>query len=278
LVREVSFFFSRRIRDSLRRFDVEGRKVGRPPYPNSLIILLALIRSYFRLPYRQTEGLAEMLSKVWSIAVPDYSTLNRRVRKLTIPVDLDSSKNVYELSVDSTGYKVSNRGDWMREKWKRRRGYVKLHIAVDVKSKKIVSLEVTDESVGDAKEFKQLVEKASERSVVAKVYADTAYDSRANFNLLCSLNAEAAIKPRSNSSCKARGSYLRAKTVREFLPNPKAWKDSVSYGLRWMAETCNSTMKRTLGEFIRAIDPSHIIQEMKTKCLTYNLLTAWRTV
>jgi hypothetical protein len=35
--------------------------VGRPPYPNSLIILLALIRSYFKLPYRQIKGSARML-------------------------------------------------------------------------------------------------------------------------------------------------------------------------------------------------------------------------
>jgi len=93
-----------------------------------------------------------MLSNVWSIDVPDHLTLNRRIRKLTIPVDIDiSNNNIYELAIDSTGYKVSNRGDWIREKWKRRKGYIKLHIAVDIKSKKIVSLEVTDESVGDSK-------------------------------------------------------------------------------------------------------------------------------
>jgi hypothetical protein len=76
---------------------------------------------------------------------------------------------------------------------------------VDVKSKKIVSLEVTDKSkkIGDSKEFKPLIEKACERGVVAKVYADTAYDSRANFNLLQTIKAEAAIKPRKNSSTKA---------------------------------------------------------------------------
>jgi hypothetical protein len=44
LVREVWLFFSRRVLDSLKRFDVGVRGVGRPPYPNSLIILLALIR------------------------------------------------------------------------------------------------------------------------------------------------------------------------------------------------------------------------------------------
>ncbi len=50
----------------------------------------------------------------------------------------------------------------MRAKWKVKRGYVKLHIAVDVKTKKIVSLEVTDESVGDSREFKPLIDYASE--------------------------------------------------------------------------------------------------------------------
>ena len=35
LVREVNFLFSRKVLDSLKRFDVKGRGVvGRPPYPN----------------------------------------------------------------------------------------------------------------------------------------------------------------------------------------------------------------------------------------------------
>jgi len=57
------------------------------------------------------------------------------------------------------------------------------------------------------KEFKPLVEKAVERGRVTKVYADTAYDSRADFDQSTSLNAYATIKPRRGSS---RGSYLRA--------------------------------------------------------------------
>ena len=51
------------------------------------------------------------------------------------------------IAVDSTGIKVANsRGEWMREKWKtRRRGFIKIHIAVDVKSKQITSIQVTKE-------------------------------------------------------------------------------------------------------------------------------------
>ncbi|MER5175919.1 MAG: transposase [Candidatus Nitrosocosmicus sp.] len=59
------------------------------------------------------------------------------------------------IAIDSTGIKVTNRGQWMRDKWKARsnknKGYLKIHIAtVNVKSKKILSMKVTDEHVHDS--------------------------------------------------------------------------------------------------------------------------------
>ena len=51
--------------------------------------------------------------------------------------------------------KVANRGEWIRHKWHVRRGYLKIHVAVNIKNKKIISLEVTSEEVPrwqDAKE------------------------------------------------------------------------------------------------------------------------------
>jgi hypothetical protein len=52
--------------------------------------------------------------------------------------------------VDSTGIKVANRGEWMRDKWNRRRGFLKIHVGVDVNSKKIRALKITDERSHDA--------------------------------------------------------------------------------------------------------------------------------
>jgi hypothetical protein len=46
------------------------------------------------------------------------------------------------IAVDSTGIKVTNRGEWMRRK---RKGYIKIHVAVDTRTKQVVSLEVSDE-------------------------------------------------------------------------------------------------------------------------------------
>ena len=47
----------------------------------------------------------------------------------------------------------------MREKWNvRKKGYLKIHIAVNMKSKKILSIKVTDEHVHDSKALPELVE------------------------------------------------------------------------------------------------------------------------
>jgi len=46
----------------------------------------------------------------------------------------------------------------MRTKWRRRRGFLKIHIAVDVRTKQGVAMEVTDERTGDGKVLVPLVE------------------------------------------------------------------------------------------------------------------------
>ena len=62
----------------------------------------------------------------------------------------------------------------MREKWRRRRGWIKIHFAVDVETKQITAYEVTDEQTHDNKEFKDLVEKSEERARIKRVLADKA--------------------------------------------------------------------------------------------------------
>jgi hypothetical protein len=69
------------------------------------------------------------------------------------------------IALDSTGIKVANRGEWIRHKWNVRRGYLKIHVAVDIRKKKIVTMEVTSEEVHDGKVLKKLIDNASENKV-----------------------------------------------------------------------------------------------------------------
>ena len=101
----------------------------------------------------------------------------------------------------------------MRRKWKGGdRGFLKIHIAVDVKRKKILALEVTSEKVGDGRMLRPLVEEASGKTKVAKTLGDGAYDTKSNFRYLDDKGIEPVIKVRRNSSSKA-GDLPRAVLV-----------------------------------------------------------------
>jgi len=122
------------------------RKFGAPyKYPNTFIIFVAVIYSFLHMPYRQIEGFIGKISKYESgLVAADYTTLFRRISKLNLQITLPEDDAV--AAIDSTCIKVTNRGDWIREKHgKTRKGWLKVHVAVDVESKKLLSIEVTEE-------------------------------------------------------------------------------------------------------------------------------------
>ena len=160
----------------------------------------------------------------------------------------------------------------MRDKWHvGRRGYLKIHVAVDIKKKKVVSLVVTSEEVHDGKVMKKLVDHASENNDIKRVLADGAYDSKNNFQYLSDNNIEAAIKVRKNSSGRSNGCYPRKLIVLQQMKNFKKWKHSVSYGYRWMSESVFSAMKRTFGEYVSARKFPNMVKEMFLKVSLYNM-------
>jgi len=248
----------------------EGKEGARFRYPESFMRLLAVIHAYL-LPYRQLEGFVRALTKhVDGLKAPDYTTIWWRLKRMKLELDpevkLDEDVTI---AVDSSGIKVSNRGEWIRRKWKVRRGYLKVHIAVDVRTKQILSIEVTKEDVHDGKMLRPLVDKASKNAKVSRVLADGAYDSRRNFRYLAERGIEPVIKVRRNSSTKARGCYARRLAVIEQLD--EGWKKKHGYGMRWMAESAFSCIKRMFGEHIRSVRGGNIVKELILKAYIYNL-------
>lgn len=180
--------------------------------------------------------------------------------KVEIKPEVDLEKGV-TIAVDSTGIKVTNRGEWMRDKWKKRRGFIKIHVAVDTKTKKILSMRVTKEDVHDGRMLKPLVKEIP--FTIDKAIADGAYDSRKNFRFLKDrAGIEPVLKVRSNSSFKAKGCMPRKMVVVEQLKDVKKWKKKHGYGMRWMAESAFSSMKRTFGEYVTSVRWKNIVNEL----------------
>lgn len=271
LVREVDIIFDTSLVGSF--FSKKPRRLrrGRPRvYSDAAISALAVLRAYFNLPYRQTEGLARRFAGLLGLErVPDYTTIFRREKRLKVPVNL-RLRNAGEpavIAIDATGWKVTNRGEWKRGG---RKGWVKLHIAVNVKTKEIVSVRLTDDRVHDCEVAEPLIMEASRKVQVAKLLADGAYDSRELFNLLQELGVEPLVRVRRDSSRLARGCPARRKAV--LTQQQPGWQKRHGYGMRWLVETAFSTLKRRFGEFVRALKPVYAFQEMLIKCFVYNLL------
>ncbi len=65
---------------------------------------------------------------------------------------------------------------------------------------------------------------------------------------------------------------MRNKNVQSQKTNLQQWKDSVSYGKRWMVETVFSCIKRMFGrEYVTAIRFENMIKEMILKASLYNV-------
>ena len=119
--------------DVINNWDTELKemnkdKIGEPfHYPNTFLLLLGYAKAYFHLPYRQTEGIALGHAKGKVPSIPDFTTINRRINKLSIPINTAKEfKDEYiVIAIDSTGIKVTNRGQWMQDKWhlKNKKGY-----------------------------------------------------------------------------------------------------------------------------------------------------------
>ncbi len=64
--------------------------------------------------------------------------------------------------------------------------------------------------------------------------------------------------------------YLRNKNVQSQKTNLEEWKNSVSYGQRWIIESVFSCIKRMFGEYVTAIRFENMIKEMILKVSLYN--------
>ncbi len=258
----------------------KGKEGANYRYPNSLILLLATVHAYL-LPYRQLEGFLRMMSvhiKRLQEIVPDFTTIWWRVVRIKINLDpkVNLERDDIVIAVDSTGIKVTNRGEWILDKWKnkrKRKGFIKIHVAVNIKTKKIVSMNVTKENVHDGKILKELVgDVISKNNNIQKVLADGAYDSKDNFKYLDGLKITPVIKVRKNSSIKNNTNCTPRKlSVIQQLDDLKRWKKRHGYGMRWMAESAFSSIKRTFGEHVSSVKWTSIVNELMLKASIYNL-------
>ena len=134
--------------------EVNQSKEGAPfQYADGLIMLAILLRTATETPWRQLSGMIRKMQQ--GHKMPHYTVLWRRASSLDVDIDGDTTTVIdpdrsITMVADSTGLKQCNRGEWIRKKWKVRRGFVKLHMLADADTKRILAVAVTDDRTGDS--------------------------------------------------------------------------------------------------------------------------------
>jgi hypothetical protein len=252
-------------------------KVGKPyQYSNSFIEFESKLQPYF--DYRSIQGICKSLSeKIPDFPVNDYTNACRRINALDINLpEINFDKPIY-VGNDGSGIKVSNRGEWMRQKWHVRRGWIKAVITMDVENKKLLDIEVFEKGDSEPNIFERHIKKLIKKGVkIKKACADGAHDKRKLFNALEKHKIEQAIKIRSNASTKAKGSISRAREVRKLKElGYEEWAKQKEYGMRWATEGKFSSVKRKFGEFVRSTNKNNMLEEARRKFMLYERMMAY---
>ena len=259
-------------------------KVGRKYiYPEKFIKWTALVYHVMNMPYRTIQGFLRSLSRyIPKLKAADYTTLFRRMKHVDIKLQ-DSMKlpnGPFIVAVDTTGIKITTRGDWIRHKWKRKghnhKGWVKIHMAVDTRRKEILALDITDEHIGDDSAFSGLMDQCYDNigeSKIKKVLADGAYDRVKIYHYLYLNRIKSGIKMRKDAVPEFKGSHYRVECVsnRNKIGH-SAWKEQVGYSKRWASEAVFSSVKRMLGEAVRSKSKQGSLREAYRKFVFYNIL------
>jgi hypothetical protein len=271
LVRRGWFYLSA---DFVENWDVELKKMnkhknGHPyRYPETFIQFSGLAYAFLHLPYRQLEGFLKALSGfVPGLRSADYTTLWQRITNLEFNIPIPDNDIV--VAVDSTGMKVTSRGDWMREKHGvERKGWIKVHIAVDVETRRPITFEITDERITDQEMVKSLLKDIKLKDSLM----DGAYDKEQVFKFMKEKGvAMPGIKIRKNAVVKADSA--RAESVLEFKKyGYNSWKVVHQYGRRWAAESVFSAIKRIFGETVRATSIEGMVCEVRRMFAFYTII------
>jgi len=252
-------------------------KRGRPfEFPESLIKLQAVWNQWVGV--RGVEGITRKLVETAQLPeFNDYSTINRRVRKIQ-PCFALPKHGFCSASTDGTGMKMHNAGEYRQVKYGgKKRKWIKVVITANPLTKDLLDLDVRVEGEGNSEPelaMQHLQNLYNFGITVDKFWGDGAFDTHQLFNLLEQHNTESAIPPRDDASTKAHGSMRRSREVHEYKnKNWTDWTRNKSYGKRWLGtEGIFSAVKGIFGEHTRAKNPEYACLEAGRKFWAYETI------
>jgi len=242
-------------------------------YPDSMIKCCSKIKFAFQTGWRQVAGILSSLKKWIPIPrVPKKSQMSERFNQLNFDYQRTLVKTEKQnVALDSSGIKLRFSGQWVREKHKEKKPFLKLHVAVNTKTNQAVVMELTEDSVSDVSQAKKLLKNSCKVSKVEKGFMDGAYDKKELWKWCEENKIEPFIRLRKNA--RSNGLSYRAKQAKRMHEiGFRAWFKERGMGEREPSECWYSVFKRRFGEFFMCRNEKNMMHEIKFKTMLCNEL------
>jgi len=245
-----------------------GKRGASCTYTDSALLCALTLQVVYHLPLRATQGLLLSLFGLLglSLPVPDYSTLSRRRKRLSVPLNQTrSGGRDLHLVVDSTGFKVYGEGEWKvrQHGWSKHRTWRKLHLGIDQATGHVQAALVTTPYTSDKAMLPELLDQVE--GPIAQVSGDGGYDYVDCYDTIAKRGAKATISPRCNARIHPRSQRLRGRNenlerIRELQGRRrrdknwgrKEWKKESGYHRRSLVETGVMRLKTIFGHRLGA--------------------------
>lgn len=283
-------------------YNGKQKQGGKVIYSDHVIEMCLIIREYYKLAYRQTQGFIESILHYMGIdlAVPDYTTMSRRCSGLQVSLrnKLLLSKKSSEpliIAVDSTGLSLYSGTEWNRIKHKKDKTgpftkWRKLHIAIDVATGEILSSSYGKSTANDCEAMPGLLE-VIEHDISA-VCGDMAYDKINCRKAIMLKNARQLIPPARNARLAKKNrnmtnnreilrerddaiNYIQHNTINGDTSSARAaWKKNVGYHARSLVESTMLQIKQHSGDRLTNRKELNRLVQSHIKCKIINLIIA----
>ena len=272
----------KRILDLTTVFRELDKPVQRREFKLSHLTVLLLFKILFGLSYRSIANATKDLKIYHALGMkraPCYKTLQNtmehldtwflsQINRLYLP------KQIILGGIDSSGMKTNQKGAWIQirfQRYQKKRDFKKIHIFVDLVSKKIIYCLVTKGTASDHKQLKKIL-KECDWMRVDIILGDKGYDTRECFNEITNYGSIPGIKVRKNAVRKARGCPSRRKAVIAQQNDIESWKKKVQATMRCVVEAIFSGTKRRFGEHLFSIKSRFREIEVWLRTILWNVL------
>jgi IS5 family transposase len=266
-----------------------GQRGASQTYTDSAILCVLTLQVVYHLPLRATEGLLISLFILLGLdlPVPDYSTLCRRRKRLSVPLCQTPNQNQnLHLVVDSTGFKVYGEGEWKVRVhgWSKHRTWRKLHLGINEATGQVQAALVTTPYTSDKAVLPLLLDQV--QGPITQVSADGGYDYVDCYQALAERGVKATISPRCNARIHLRSKRLQGRNenlerIRELQGRRRRdknwgrreWKKESGYHRRSLVETGVMRLKTIFGEGLGARTGPGQECELLLRCAALNRMT-----